>query len=58
MNEYSVVGKYCVLGILLLNALAGVAANDGPDFTALSVESTKKEDVVDSMRPINNYVRS
>ena len=36
----------------------GIAANDGPDFTALSVESTKKEDVVDSMRPINNYVRS
>ena len=36
----------------------GITANDGPDFTALSVESTKKQDVVDSMRPLDNYVRS
>ena len=35
-----------------------IAANDIPDFTALSFESTKKQDVVDSMRPLNNYVRS
>ena len=35
-----------------------IAANDIPDFTALSFESTKKRDVVDSMRPLNNYVRS
>ena len=36
----------------------GIAANVGPDFPALSIESTKKQDVVDSMRPLNNYVRS
>ena len=35
-----------------------IAANDGTDFTALSVESTLKQDVVDSTRPLYNYVRS
>ena len=35
-----------------------IAANDGTDFAALSVESTKKQDVVDSTRPLNSYVRS
>ena len=35
-----------------------IAANDIPDFTALSFESTKKQNVVDSMRLLNNYVRS
>ena len=35
-----------------------IAANDGTDFTALSVDSIKKQDVVDSTHPLNSYVRS